>query len=412
MAITLSSRTEAILDAVLRALNADTLRLPEVPQTAQISGHLRAQAAAGQVFVQVDNGHLWPKEGYIRFPGTNDELAHYRSLASTTGRTKAPSWTGVGNTPTVVLRCDANLANTHQAGEPVYIVPGDFGQRARAVDSGLVGVHDLSALLKQFRIELTAGTLTATGGSTSTVQDTGAFIADSQVGNLVTILTGAAAGETAYVASNTADVLTLASTLDNPVANTDTYTITPAFFDVYIDEMDNYYPPNYTSAQARGSADRAKTPGILGTTMVAALAKIIEQFGGTTPTTDTALELLARDVDLTTYLTVATAATDLEIHVADASVLPSTGNLLIGSTVGTIYRNNAGKQGQGPNTIRLTAAIGAIEAASAVVSPSPRGTITRNRSHIAPRPHAYGNGMEQWVLAAVAAIEGTTIPVV
>jgi len=416
MAIVLDSGTEKILDSVLRALNADALRLPSVPLTAEIVGAMRTASIIGDTTIQVSNGHLWPKRGYIRFPGATDELATILRVRSRNGN-KAPTWNGVGASPNAYLDLAAALAGAHDLGAPVYVVPESQGQPARAMDSGIVGNQMFNSLLKQFAREVTPATLTASGGSTTTVVDAGMaspYINDTQIGNKVTIVTSATVtvGSVSYVTGNNATTLTVYPAFDGAVAVGDTYTVEPYFFQEDINALDAMLPTGGgTSTGVEGLPDVSRTPGSMTQIMIDPLHKIIEQYSGTIPTTGSALEFLEQSTDPQTRLTAAALATDVTIHVEDASAMPKTGNIIIGTTTATILKNNARSGGQGPNTIRLSAVLGGGgEALGVIVHENPRSSVNTGRLHLPPKPNAFGTGAEEWVLAAVAAVEGFTVP--
>lgn len=192
MAITLDARTDRILDSVLKALNADAARLAEAPLSAQVVGELRADTtAATTTQVQVSNGHLWPATGQVTIvDGANTETLTYVQVLPV-GRTgnKRPTYNGTGSPPQALLRLTpgTTTANNHTAPVPVH-VPAAYGPNvSRALDSGLLGVHDLAALFRALKEDLTPAVLTVTAddvaeaiqvdGSTAGAMNTGASTA-------------------------------------------------------------------------------------------------------------------------------------------------------------------------------------------------------------------------------------------
>ena len=252
------------------------------------------------------------------------------------------------------------------------------------------------------------------GGFTSVVHDTGAFIVSTHAGDTVTIVSAGSAapeGETGTVLSNTVDYLVLSAPLTAALEVADTYTVTPGVFTRLETELEANLPVNYTNANLRGTADTSNTVNEISTTMVNALVQIIEFYGGTVPTNDATTGQLAREEDRHTRLAAPAAAADVDITVADASLLEGYTAITIGITPATILRVNSRRSGAGPQTVTLTAALGgAGEATGVVVTPNPRGTVNTGRRHIAPTPHAFGIGFRLYLDAAIAAIEAWTIP--
>lgn len=411
MAIVLGATTEAILDRVLRSLNADTLRLASVPVTAEISGRLQAATVAGTTTtLQVDNGHLWPKTGYVRLISGTAETVQYTRVSTPNGN-KAPAWDGIPPTPTVRLHLVAATVNVHAAQTEVYLLDNVSNViPARVLDSGLLGAHDMHALVSQLLRELTSGTFTATGGSTTTAVSAGMatpYVANTQIGNTITIATGAAAGETATITGNTVNTLTFTPALSAVVGAGDTYTITQSYLDDVLDEL-AAAPPVPTTGT---TVDTSTTPSIFSDPLVDLCSQIINRYGGTEPTSAAARSFLAQTTSPTTILTETALNTDTVITVQDASILPDTGNIIIGTTAATIFRNNAGDGGQGPNTITLTAALGgAGEAIGAEVHENPRASTATGMQNVGPSPMARSTGFIEWVLAAIAAVEAYTLP--
>ncbi len=421
MAITLSARTDAILDSVLRALNADSARLAEAPLNAQVVGVLRANTTATTTtLVRVSNGHLWPQTGQVTIvDGASTETLDYVQVLPV-GRTgnKRPTYSGVGNPPEALLRLSpgTTTASNHTAPRPVHAPTGNAGMPARQMDSGLLGVHDLAALFRALKRDLTPAVLTVSGAGAAngtTVADTGAFTASAHIGDTVTMVTGAGvAGQTRTIASNTTDALMVSPAFSAQVPTGATYQINIANYDTFLSTLESKMPGAFNSANARtiAAGDTSPTPGELATTMAALCVHVIARYGGTVPANNATTAQLAREEDRTTRLAAAAATADTVITVVDASRLLGYTNILVGSTAAIIQTNRAKRGGQGPNTVLLTAALGgAGEAVGAVVGPDPRGTVALGRRHIAAAPHGVGRGLETYVLEAISAIEDFTL---
>lgn len=418
---TLNARTERILDSVLRALNADEaiLRLNEPPRRIGVQGALRVATTGGEGEITVSNGHLWPTNGIVFiYDGANSESIGYEFVRTANGF-QPPNYNGVGNPPEAILRLATGLtvANAHAVGISVSIDDPLVTRTpaATAMDSGTVGVHDLGGLLRALKEDLDPVVISATGigaADGSTIVAAATFTADAHVGDTVEMITGVGVvGDTATITANTAGALTVSPVLSVQCPAVSTFQITTTNYDNFLAVFDANIPANVNSDFQRGTADVARSPSEIATTMVNACVAIIIQYGGTLPTSESALNLLAREIDKSTILVLPALTADTVITVADASRLPTAGDLIIGTTVATIARNNAGKGGQGPNTVTLTTALGGGgEAVSAVVGPSPRGTVQTGRRHTAPAPHAFGGGMVEYITAMVTAVEAYTVP--
>jgi hypothetical protein len=415
MAITLGPQTEKILDTVLKALNSDTVRIPQPPRQALISATLYADSGNSQPIptnVYVNNGYLWPKSGYLRFT-ENDELVHYSKIMTDKGF-HAPMWHGVGPAPTAILVCDTVLANDHGQDTYCYLVSDDRGQKIRTWDSGALGVHDLAALFKTMKDDLTPLGLTVRAVSPDAVTILcNTAIANSLIGDTLTITANMTqpsnVGQTRTIIANGTDTITVDSAFpDTPEANT--------IYQLNVENYDEYLTQLYKSLPAHNilpnsAPDVGRNPGELSTTFVEMLFHIINQYVGTPPTTDSALSMLARDVKRSTYLVKPCLATEDVIFVKDASVLPFLGDILIGSTSATISLNRAKKGGQGPNEIKLDAVLGADEDAGAVVTVWGNGSISEGtRDHLPPKPHGWGAGLLEWLNATILAVEAHTLP--
>lgn len=101
--------------------------------------------------------------------------------------------------------------------------------------------QDMATVLELLQDALDTGDLTATGGSARSVQDTGAFVADTQVGNVVVFegnITAELAGVEARVIANTADELFFAhDTLPAAPAAGDKYRIVGGLADYAIQAL-------------------------------------------------------------------------------------------------------------------------------------------------------------------------------
>lgn len=136
---------------------------------------------------------------------------------------------------------------------------------------------DMANVLEMLQEALSDGaTLEATGGSTTTLTDTGAYTANAEIGNLVTFagdITAPLAGITARVISNDANTLTFDRTLPGAVATGDDYVIT-------VDTVDAAILNLRDGSTARSSVPRGD---IYGTSRVVtgALLALAEKYGVT-----------------------------------------------------------------------------------------------------------------------------------
>lgn len=133
-------------------------------------------------------------------------------------------------------------------------------------------------LLRQLTLLIDTGTLTATGGTASSVQDTGAFTGvNSLVGAKVTFagnVTAALAGKSAYVVSNTTGALFFA-----PGA----IPATPQVGDNYTVEFTSVDQDLVALEGGKGTGDTQSNPYGPGPSLVNALMKLIVQLGGALP---------------------------------------------------------------------------------------------------------------------------------
>lgn len=137
--------------------------------------------------------------------------------------------------------------------------------------------QDMASVLEVLQDSLDqASALTATGGTTTSVQDTGAFVANTQIGNKIRFTgntTAALAGVTATVVSNTANACFFANGAlpATPVAG-DTYTVIGALVEPIIAKL----------RDGRGSGDAA-AGNLYGDARLVqdALVRMTRQLGGT-----------------------------------------------------------------------------------------------------------------------------------
>lgn len=137
--------------------------------------------------------------------------------------------------------------------------------------------QDMASVLELLQDALDQpATLTATGGTSTSVQDTGAFVANSQVGNKIRFTgntTAALAGVVATVVSNTANACFFANgALPATPAAGDTYTIIGACVEPIVSEL----------RDGRGSGDSA-AGNVYGDSRLVtdALVRMTRQLGGT-----------------------------------------------------------------------------------------------------------------------------------
>lgn len=151
--------------------------------------------------------------------------------------------------------------------------PGSGNIRGAAMN--YLRAQDMSSALEllQDALDLPA-VLTATGGTASSVQDTAAFVAGSQLGNYVVFTgntTAALAGVSARVTSNTVNELFFASLPATPVVG-DTYTIVGGMVSEAIADLREGKGPGDSPAGSVYGEMRIVTD---------ALIRLIIQLGGT-----------------------------------------------------------------------------------------------------------------------------------
>jgi hypothetical protein len=117
----------------------------------------------------------------------------------------------------------------------------DLGSNVTGNPQSYVRAQDLATVLELLQEALTTGTLTATGGTTTSVQDgAGTFTAGQQVGNIVEFdgnVTSALAGVQARVYTNDATTLNFRTALPAAPQTSDTYKIIGAMADNAINEL-------------------------------------------------------------------------------------------------------------------------------------------------------------------------------
>jgi len=140
--------------------------------------------------------------------------------------------------PTIVTDFLTRIKDDLSVG-PQLATPGPGNIRGAAMN--YLRAQDMSSVLELLQDALDQTTnLTATGGTTTSVQDTGAFVVGAQVGNFVTFagnITAALAGLTFRVVSNTTGELFFGEILPGTPANGDTYTIAGGLVQGAIDEL-------------------------------------------------------------------------------------------------------------------------------------------------------------------------------
>ena len=204
---------------------------------------------------------------------------------------------GASNTATLIA---AAINNTAAAAALVraFVPPGSgtgslsAAMAATALSGGSMGsgestvqtlplnflrAQDMASVLEVLQDALDQpSALTATGGTARSVQDTGAFAANTQVGNIVRFtgnVTSALAGVEAAVVSNTADELFFASGAlpATPVAG-DTFTIRGALVEDIIEKLRDGRGPASSPAGNEYGDSRL---------VVDALVRMARQLGGT-----------------------------------------------------------------------------------------------------------------------------------
>lgn len=154
----------------------------------------------------------------------------------------------------------------------------DTGSNMNAAAQNYLRAQDMASVLDLLQQALDATTpLTATGGSTTTIEDTSAFVAGTQVGNTVTIVGDAGAGsitigETSVVVANDVTTLTVSPAFSSAVTASDTYTIAGTMLDAEVAALrDGKGPADATPGNPYGARKDA----------IAGLMLGVERLGGT-----------------------------------------------------------------------------------------------------------------------------------
>jgi hypothetical protein len=151
--------------------------------------------------------------------------------------------------------------------------PGAYAGVVHSAAQNYLRAQDMATVLDLLQQALSAPLVTATGGSTTTIVDSGApFVASEQVGNVVTILTATESivGETAVVVSNTTDTLTVSPAFTATITNLDTCSIEAAFLNTEI----------ATLREGRGIADATVNPYGAHRDAINGLVRFVEQLAG------------------------------------------------------------------------------------------------------------------------------------
>lgn len=143
------------------------------------------------------------------------------------------------------LPAGSGAGSLSTASGPTALSGGSQGSGESTVQTNplnFLRAQDMASVLEVLQDALDQpSALTATGGTSTSVQDTGAFVANSQVGNKIRFTgntTAALAGVTATVVSNTANACFFApGALPATPAAGDTYTIIGALVDPIISEL-------------------------------------------------------------------------------------------------------------------------------------------------------------------------------
>lgn len=398
-----------------------------VPAGVQVSGLTQtAIVAATDLSVEVTNGYLWPVGGTVRIDdGTNSEVLTIRRVTDPTGRGSAGMPDSRGVVPNGILTFTTDTVSAYAAGTQIWL-DTNAPSSASAFDGGLVGTHDIAAVMRAMLRDAAGGSITVSGaGTTTSLVDAGAFpnfATGALIGAEVTFTSGALNGTTVTVLTQPdANTLTFATQGSAPGGGA-TYTIRFPLLDSILATLDAALPANVTEAGVRGTADISPTPDALGTTIINGLAQLIEHFNGTLPTelTDGAtLGSLAHDVPVRSVVTAPAAALATELAVEDASLFAVddtvyTVNALTGAVTNTdtVTAVRTGKGGQGPNIITITALAAPVAIPSIVVVDKATGTVERGRRKRAPLFPMGSKVVARWLdLAATAMEDNFTIPV-
>jgi len=238
------------------------------------------------------------------------------------------------------VRLSATTANAYTIGERLTQTFAQTGRNLHAVQPDTISVKDVANCLQMMTDATDQGTLTCTGGSTTTVVNANTLVdvdtgLTALVGATVTMVTFAAgvAGETSTVIDcPDANTLTVFPAFSGIVAAGDTYTVTMDQIDDQITEMMADIPHQTVSPDAPG-----KNPAQFWATCATAIAHFNDQLatgmavGGTGVVLSTAnmdwLRGLLREY---TTLEVSRAATagDALLFVNDGSLLDPAGDTI------------------------------------------------------------------------------------
>lgn len=174
--------------------------------------------------------------------------------------------------PTITSDFLTRIKNDLSVGSDLA-TPGSGNIRGAAMN--YLRAQDTASVLELLQDALDQpASLTATGGTATSVQDTGAFVANSQLGNYVTFagnVTAALAGVTARVTSNTVNELFFASLPGTPAAG-DTYTLAGGMVSEAVSDL--------REGKTRGDAPAGSVYGDM-RIVTDALVRLIIQLGGT-----------------------------------------------------------------------------------------------------------------------------------
>jgi hypothetical protein len=413
MALALDTSTEAILNVIFKELNAETLRVTEVPRGVLISDQISFASNAAGTEVFVYNPDNFPSSGYLNFSENNETVFYDQKRLSASTTVTA----GASKKPILKLTAGTALANNHAAGGYVWLMPAVTVNSVRTFAAGSVGVHNIMAFLRQLIRQLTPVVLQESTGAPAadayTINDNLAYVANTLHGNTVTIVTDAGTpanvGMTCTIASNTASAITLATPLSAVLGANATYQINTTHMDDYITQFEHNLPAHNTLTNS--ASDVGRNPGELATCLAGVLVNICDQYdpavGVTRPTSTAATMLFAHNSKISTMLAKAAAAADLDLFVLDNTGFSVGDNISVGAITTPIIARLTGT-----TQIRLTAALGGGGGAVyATVTPTGDGSyLAGTRKHDWQSPHAWGVGMLEWLDCAVDCVEAYTKP--
>jgi len=457
MAITLSDQTIAFYEQMEQNLKGlDRLMVSATAhrpiyesQLTRPTLLLKGAGTAADTTLHVENAHLYPKAGTVFLVDTsnwNQEFVNYRRVVNDqpTSSNAAPSFSGAGNAPGGFLLLDSALANPYTiAGTIVYIADKALSGQFPHESASYASAQDVAAWLELLKpqLEHSAATLTATGGSTTTVQDTGAFTnagVNSQVGNKVTIVTttdspNAPEGEWRYIVSNDNDTLTVFPAFTAQVDSGDTYSISVEFFDDEIAALQEQLPHGKDESD---NVQNGPARNLLKGATIAAQAcmKIIVQLGGDAGVfngrvdCNTDRKQIAQWLQPYTVLTRPHAIGETELWVDNPDMLPRpTGGdtktivtVEADTTVTslTMTRNNRRSNGSGENSVTLsTGLVAAIDSLPCYVYWEESTAELKAEQFLNGNPRLSkqaelggGIGMLEYLALVRSTVEASTIP--